>query len=173
MKTLVVGCGLHPKPGCVNLDRVALPGVDVVFDLEGIEKVDSRGFTSWEGDLDSPHYQEYQGRWLGRVPFRNGYFDRVEAEDVLEHVNDPIAVVQELGRVLRPGGVLWVRGPDAEWVWHDLTHKRAFSERSFDGFCPDTYDGKHYGFYHGSARFRMLKKEHVNHGWEYTMEKLP
>ncbi len=150
-KVLVVGCGLRPKPYAVNLDKVKLPGVDVVFDLDEIPEV--------------------------LLPFQSGEFDRVECEDVLEHVSDPISVVQELGRVLKPGGTLWIRGPDyrfPEIVWADLTHKRAFSERTFDGFCPDTFDGKNYGHYHGPIKFRLIvRAKQVNKGLEWTMEKLP
>lgn len=160
MKTLVVGCGLRPKPGCVNLDAVALPGVDVVFDLNRIGRIIKLTGSPMDWDLRPT-----------ALPFDNDEFDRVEAEDVLEHVEDPVAVVQELGRVLRIGGTLWVRGPDAEAVWDDITHKRAFSERTFDGFCAGTYDEKHYGYYHGPLKFKMIEKRHKNRGWEYTMER--
>jgi SAM-dependent methyltransferase len=48
------------------------------------------------------------GAWL---PFPDGCFDRVIAAEVLEHVPDDGAVVAELARVLRPGGVLVVTVP--------------------------------------------------------------
>ncbi len=176
VKTLVVGCGLRPKAGCVNLDSVALPGVDVVFDLDAVGKTDSSGWCSWTGDSSNPNYADVQHKWRGLVPFVNGYFDRIEAEDVLEHVADVVAVVQELGRVLRVGGELWVRGPDArhpETAWADVTHRRAFAPRSFDGFCPDTYDGRLYGHYHGAVKFRMVERAtERNHGLEWTLEKV-
>jgi SAM-dependent methyltransferase len=140
--------------------------------LEAIGCVGSKGFTDWISSRANPYYHDYQSKWVGLVPFLDGYFDKVIAEDVVEHLDNPVAVVQELGRVLKVGGTLWVRGPDADWVWHDITHKRAFTERTFDGFCPETYDGKHYGHYHGPVKFRMVEKRHFNHGWEYTLEKL-
>ncbi len=166
-KLLVVGCGLRPKPGAVNLDCVPLPGVDVVFDLNLLGKPVDYQITGIHAQ-SAPTGADYTKFYL---PWHRGHFDRIEAEDVIEHVDNPIAVVQELGRVLKVGGTLWVRGPDDTMVWHDLTHKRAFSERTFDGFCPDTYDGKHYGHYHGPIKFRMVAKRLQNHGWEYTLEK--
>lgn len=40
-------------------------------------------------------------------------FDVVAVTDVLEHVSDPHALVAEVGRVLKPGGLLFVITPDA------------------------------------------------------------
>jgi len=40
-----------------------------------------------------------------------GHFDLVYMGDVLEHVPDCRAVVEEIARLLRPGGHLYVRGP--------------------------------------------------------------
>ncbi len=39
-----------------------------------------------------------------RLPFRSDLFQRVECDAVLEHVENPGAVVAEIGRVLSPGG---------------------------------------------------------------------
>jgi 2-polyprenyl-6-hydroxyphenyl methylase/3-demethylubiquinone-9 3-methyltransferase len=40
-----------------------------------------------------------------RLPFADGTFDSVVCSEVLEHVEDPDAVIAEASRVLRPGGV--------------------------------------------------------------------
>lgn len=45
------------------------------------------------------------------APFRAGAFDTVIALDVLEHVQDDLALAQELVRLVRPGGALWVSVP--------------------------------------------------------------
>ena len=45
------------------------------------------------------------------LPFPDGCFDRVIAAEVLEHVPDDAAVLAELARVLRPGGLMAVTVP--------------------------------------------------------------
>jgi SAM-dependent methyltransferase len=51
-----------------------------------------------------------QGDALG-LPFADGEFDRVVAAEVLEHIEDDVAAVHELARVLRPGGTMAVTVP--------------------------------------------------------------
>lgn len=47
------------------------------------------------------------------LPFRGGVFDAVIASSVLEYVDDPIAVLRECRRVLRPGGIVLCTIPDS------------------------------------------------------------
>lgn len=47
-----------------------------------------------------------------RLPFGDGQFDYVLCTETLEHVPDDRAVLRELVRVLRPGGVLVISVPD-------------------------------------------------------------
>lgn len=73
-----------------------------------------------------------QGSVVDRLPFEDASFDGVIAKDLLEHVPDPVAVVREITRVLKPGGKAFASSPDAQrWVWDDYTHLRAFTRRGF------------------------------------------
>jgi SAM-dependent methyltransferase len=55
---------------------------------------------------------------VGELPFEAGRFDLVTCFDVLYHLNvdDDVAALSELRRVLRPGGVLHVRLPAYDWI---------------------------------------------------------
>lgn len=39
-----------------------------------------------------------------KLPFPDGSFDRIIASEILEHIDDDVAALEELVRVLRPGG---------------------------------------------------------------------
>jgi len=73
------------------------------------------------------------------LPFEDGSFDAVVAGELFEHLQFPDALVAEIGRVLRPGGVLAGSVPNAFRVQSrlrflrgeppedDPTHLRMFS----------------------------------------------
>ena len=46
-----------------------------------------------------------------RLPFRDGIFQRVECDAVLEHVRDPVRVMEEIERVTAPGGYVHLVTP--------------------------------------------------------------
>lgn len=50
------------------------------------------------------------------LPFDDGSFDGAVCTDVLVHADDPAAVLRQVGRVLRPGGWLYVSSIVAGWL---------------------------------------------------------
>lgn len=79
---LELGCGPNKKPGRIGIDRIDLPGVDIVADVD-------------EG--------------LGFLP--DGSVDAIYSESFFEHVSDLEQLVTEVVRVLRPHGYNWLFVP--------------------------------------------------------------
>lgn len=48
---------------------------------------------------------------LSAIPVTDGRFDLVLLSQVLEHLDDPVAVLRELRRVLKPGHRIWASAP--------------------------------------------------------------
>lgn len=55
------------------------------------------------------------------MPFADGAFDLIESLDVVEHVDDPVAYLLELGRVLAPGGTVLLAMPNRRYPWEQHT----------------------------------------------------
>jgi SAM-dependent methyltransferase len=76
-------------------------------------------------------------RWLGgvrgdatRLPFATGSFDAVITSEVLEHIQDDVAALAEMVRVLRPGGTFAATVPSwlpekVNWMLSDEYHAPA------------------------------------------------
>ena len=100
-------------------------GLDV--DAAALEKASTLGIEPVQANVEEP------------LPFDDGSFDAVVAGELLEHLQFPDALVAEIGRVLRPGGVLAGSVPNAFRVQSrlrflrgqspedDPTHLRMFS----------------------------------------------
>lgn len=126
-KILNIGCGTNKLPGAVNLDLH--PDADVVFDLESCGKRDSENARI-------------------EMPFPNDHFDSVQASHVLEHITNILPLMQELHRVTKPGGALFVRVPYGAnpIAFEDPTHVRQFFPKSFMYFGQMAYNKADYGY---------------------------
>jgi SAM-dependent methyltransferase len=110
---------LGARSGSFAADRC--PGVLVVrLDLD--EFHGSAGGHAVQGDA-------------GLLPFPSGAFDVVIANHSLEHIVGLQAALQEIGRVIRPAGSLFVAVPDSStwsdriyrWVYHGGGHVNPFA----------------------------------------------
>ena len=68
------------------------------------------------------------------MPFEADRFDLAASLDVIEHLEDDLAALRELRRVVKPGGALLVTVPAYQWLWsgHDEInhHFRRYTRRS-------------------------------------------
>jgi SAM-dependent methyltransferase len=67
------------------------------------------------------------------LPFADGTFDVVGAFDVIEHCSDEAKAVQEIARVLAPGGRVLISVPAYRWAWTSFDvqngHHRRYTRR--------------------------------------------
>jgi len=107
---LNLGCGSDYRQGYVNVDRI--PGVaDVVHDLN-----------------------------VFPYPWPDNSADEIVARHVLEHLEDIRKVMDELWRILKPGGQLLIYVPHFSH-FQALTHpehRHAFHYNSFQMFTPQS-----------------------------------
>lgn len=112
---LDAGCGTGRM--LLDLSRFGeVSGIDE--SPEGVAYAHARGFLG-----------VYQAL-ITAIPFPDASFEAVTCLDVLEHTADDRAAIKELGRVLRPGGILLITVPAFRFLWsgHDvaLSHMRRY-----------------------------------------------
>jgi SAM-dependent methyltransferase len=129
MRILHLGCGPSKHPGAVGVDLNPRSAADALCDLN------RRGY-----------------------PFASNSFDLVLCEHVLEHLDDVIAVMEEIHRVARPGARVLVRVPHFSSVYYysDPTHRHPFALHSFDYFVPGS---PVHHFHYSAAEFRVVRAE--------------
>jgi SAM-dependent methyltransferase len=99
--------------------------------------------------------QVYDGR---RIPFPDAMFQAVGAFNVLEHVEEPVAFLDEMSRVLRPGGRMVVSSPNFLRVlgWKDYHHRMRGIGRKWENFKAILARRKRYSSDHTSVEFEKM-----------------
>lgn len=135
MRGLNLGSGRDSRSGYVNLDLVALAGVDVVADLEA------------------------------RLPFADSSFEEILCVHVLEHVDRLIDLLAELHRISRPQATIKITSPHLSFfgAYTDPTHRRFFGYFSFDYFTDENpynfYSALRFRIKRRELRFFWIKNE--------------
>jgi SAM-dependent methyltransferase len=122
---LNLGCGETKIEGFVGVDRLSTAAVDVIHNLD-----------------------------IFPYPFEGSSVDEIMLDNVLEHLNDVIMVMEEIYRISRPGAVIKIKVPyfKSNSAYTDPTHKHFFTETSFK-----YYDKDNPLHFYTTAEFKVLK----------------
>ena len=113
---LNLGCGEFKKDGFINVDLSSVPGVDLCHNLN-----------------EFPY------------PFEDNHFTEIEADHLLEHLEDPFRVMQELYRIAADGCVITLRVPHFSRGFTHPEHKCGF-DVSFPLYFNPSFKGGYRGF---------------------------
>lgn len=104
-RLLDVGCGTG-----VAMEEFArfgsISGLDLAHEALRYVKMRDPAFAVVQGDL-------------ARLPIASGSLDAILAFDVIEHLADDAAAIQEMRRALRPGGVVLLNVPAFSSLWSE------------------------------------------------------
>lgn len=119
---LHLGCGRDVREGYVNLDTVAGPGIDVVANLDDLKATP--------------------------LPFEDDSVEEILGSHLLEHIDDPLTLMQELHRIAQPGANAIFNVPygSSDDAWSDPTHTRPYFMDSFGYFSQPFYWRADYGY---------------------------
>lgn len=113
MSVLDIGCG----PGTITVDFAQRVAPGHVVGIDSSADVVARAATD-AAELDLANVEFRVGNAY-RLEFGDDTFDIVHAHQTLQHVADPVAVLREMQRVVRPGGLIAARDADyAAMFWY-------------------------------------------------------
>lgn len=106
-KRLNLGCGTEKMDGWIGVDSYPSSGADEIVNLDVLP-------------------------W----PYEDNSIDGIRMSHALEHLEtDPIVVLSECHRILRPGGTLLIKVPSIRGPWAAFwDHKRFFSKFWFENY---------------------------------------
>jgi len=141
---LNLGCGYKIKKGWVNVDNFPLEGVDVVLDLN-------------------------DKKWI----WEDNSVDKIEMLAILEHLKDPLGVLKEIHRILKPNHQALIEVPHFTSAANPHpTHLHRFNYHWFDCFVETGKRRKEY--VELTFFFKKIKRRYIFpkgfHLWNYIIE---
>ena len=113
--TLNLGSGKDWRDDCLNAD------------------IQARVKPDWVTDISRVNFGEVIATRFGEIQIKPYMFDKIIANDVLEHIPDLVAAMTNCKNLLKPGGEFHIHVPYelSLGAWQDPTHVRAFNENSW------------------------------------------
>jgi ubiquinone/menaquinone biosynthesis C-methylase UbiE len=105
-RILDIGCG----PGSITVGFANLAPEGEVIGGDAVKEVLPQGEAlAREQNLSNISFRQLDANAL---PFENDAFDVTFCHQVLQHVGDPVAILKEMRRVTKPGGIVAARDAD-------------------------------------------------------------
>ena len=132
------GCGRQKLAGYVGVDIVEMPTVEIVCDFN-----------------------------IFPYPMADSSAEEILMDNVLEHLNEPMKVLEEVFRILKPGAIVKIFVPNCKSnsAFTDPTHKHFFTENSFKYFEKNNP----LNFY-TKAKFELVKFNFINDRHETSLK---
>jgi len=113
--TLNLGSGKDWRDDCLNAD------------------IQARVKPDWVADISRVNFGEVIATRFGEIQIKPYMFDKIIANDVLEHIPDLVVAMTNCKNLLKPGGEFHIHVPYelSLGAWQDPTHVRAFNENSW------------------------------------------
>ena len=102
------------------------------------------------------------------IPVDDASFDAVLCSEVIEHVPDPVAVIDEFARILKPGGKLMLTAPLGSGIHQEPYHyyggftpywyRRVLGEKGFEEIIIKANGGSLQAFSQESLRFLQMTR---------------
>jgi SAM-dependent methyltransferase len=102
--------------GCGKGELVKL-GLDRGMDIYGVDSF-SNDYHSWEQQASEIPGERILAIKDDRIPFDTNTFDVIVSNQVFEHIKNPRPALQEIARVLKPGGRFLALFPDSS-TWFE------------------------------------------------------
>lgn len=99
---------------------------------------------------------KFQCHTVEELPFPDYYFDMVVSFETIEHLDHPEKFLQEIRRVLKPGGIIVLSCPNDPYYYKmEKDYKNPFHKRQYTYFdfkeLTERYLGNHVDYYFGVA----------------------
>lgn len=148
---LNLGCGKNILEGWVNVDKAAQEGADIVTFPHG--SIDLANDLATNGDV---YIVDLDDECIN-LNFADDTFDEFLLSHIIEHIQKPLPLMQELHRIAKPGAICTIRTPygASDDAWEDPTHVRPYFTHSFGYFGQPHYWRADYG-YRGDWRVKLV-----------------
>jgi ubiquinone/menaquinone biosynthesis C-methylase UbiE len=106
----LLDCGCGPGTITVGLAHRVVPGQCVGIDIDATQVELARTHAASQGISNL----RFEAATIYQLPFADASFDAVYSNTVLGWLDDPLAALREIYRVLRVGGVVGIRSGDSD-----------------------------------------------------------